>query len=287
MKKLIMGLLLLAAFAVSATAVESTNAYGLLKIVSGYTNTIISVPWTGYTEDGAPTLDLRADRLVKPRNLADGDELLLLGPDNTVFASWVLARTNETVDGVATPAGHWEPRLTAHRRTDGSSFVYLGAETNVVVRGFGLWLIRQHPVVNGVTNAVYLQGQWTRGGATATIAGVDPKRVNGYVEAVYTMLANPDCTHETAINDLPWQDVDARDTLILNTDATTTKYCQWRTDRKLGVTGWCAARQEKVTATVSRTVYDYDLKVPAGVGFWYVRRAGTDTSLVWPTPSEE
>ena len=287
MKKLVMGVLLLTSVAASSAAVESTNAYGLLKVVSGYTNTIVSVPWTGYTENGAPTLDLRADRLVKPRNLDDGDELLLLGPDNTVFASWELVRTNETVGGVSTPVGHWAPRLTVHQRADGSSFVYRGAETNDVVRGFGLWLIRQHPVVNGVTNAVYLQGQWTRGGATATIAGTDPKSVNGYVEAVYTMLANPDCTRGTTINDLPWKDVDAKDTLILNTDARATKYCTWRTDRKSGVTGWCATRQEKVSATVSRTVYDYDLKVPAGVGFWYVRRAGSDTSLVWPAPTEE
>ena len=289
MKNLVASMvLLLAAFAAPAAEdAVSTNSFGFLKVVSGYTNTIIAVPWKGYTSDGKPTLDLRADRLVKPRNLTEGDELLLLGPDNETFASWVLAPRTETVAGKETTVHFWEPRMTARKYADGTSYVALGAESNAVVRGYGLWLIRQNPVsANGATNAFYLHGQWTDGGETVTIGGTGLKGVNGYVDAVYTMMANPDCTKETAINgdDMPWKDmsIGKNDSLILNTDAKTTKYCTWRTDKKLGLTGWCSSHQEKVSASVSKTVYDYDLKVPAGVGFWYVRRTEGDLTFTWP-----
>ena len=289
MKKLRVVALLLATFAASAESVVSSNTYGFLKVVSGYTNTIISVPWKGYTQDGLPTLDLRADRLVKPKNLTTGDELLLLGPDNQTFASWVLAEGKETIQGAEATVRHWQPRLTARKRTDGTSYIDLGADTNVVVRGYGLWLIRQNPVVNGVTNAFYLHGQWTSGGETVTIGGTGLKGVNNYLPAVYTMMANPDCTKETVINgdDMPWKDmaIGKDDSLILNTDAKTTKYCTWKAGK-----GWRTSHLEKQTIggiSVSKTVYDYDLKVPAGVGFWYVRRTEGDLTFTWPARGEK
>lgn len=289
--------------------VYSSNIHAMVKVVSCDTNTIISVPWMFYTPDGASTTNLPVDRLVRPTNLTVGDYVLahLPDPSNPVkqtFAAWELTVTEEPVPGVANPrlpkeeypndyCWKWEPVMTASRverleqdsngsyRTD--VWVPDGIATQTECRGYGVWLLRQKPTENGNAKPFYLYGQWTTGNATVTIKGGSPET------PVCTMLANPDCLHATDVNELTWSNVGAADTLILTTDSKTTLYCTYKNG------SWGYSTQTRVNKNegkdkpaywVVKTVREDAPEVPAGTGFWYVRRTSGDVTLTWTIPTE-
>lgn len=255
-------------------AVYSSNIYGLLKINSTTKNTIIPAPWKGYTPNGAPTEKIRADRLVKPRNLTAGD-LLMVSDGAGKYTTWVLQKD------ATTGVGKWVPTATvlAPRNDlvehDGNA---------TVVRGHGLWLIRQKPVTtDGKAIPFYLNGQWTTGrdevevfGQKGAVSYVDDKGIGAaYKNEGYTMLADPDCTRPSEINKWTWNNVDVNDTVILNTDSNLPVYGMKLTKRGGTVLdGWYYWG--------GNGEYLQDLKSPTGVGFWYVRRAAAASTVSFP-----
>lgn len=288
----------------SDNIVYSSNIHAMVKVLSSATNTIISVPWMFYTPDGASTTNLPVDRLVRPTNLTLGDYVLahLPNPEDPAkktFAAWQLTKTTERIPGVTDPSGDgdycwkWEPVMTAARverfeqdhngsyRTD--VWVPDGIATNTACRGYGMWLLRQHPVDgDGNPKPFYLYGQWTTEDATVTIKG-------GTSEVpVCTMLANPVCLDRTDVNKLTWTNVDTSDTLIITTDSKTTLYCTYRNNE------WGYSKQTRYDKNegtgknphwVVKTERIPAPLVPAGTGFWYVRRKSGDMSLEWKAPS--
>ena len=109
---------------------------------------------------------------------------------------------------------------------------------------------------------------------------------------VCTMLANPDCLHETDVNSLGWSGVGSTDTLIITTDAKTTLYCTYRKNGG-DKARWGYSTQTRVNKGTAEKPYwvvqtrRVDApKVPAGTGFWYVRRTNADMVLTWPAPKE-
>ena len=292
--------LLATSFAVMAEDAVSSNTYGFLKIVSSATNTIISIPWKGYTEDDQPTLDLLADHLVKPKNIDVGDELLLLGPDNKTYASWLMTKTKDANGRVV---GTWQGALTVTPRAwiDGGrtysndTYVYDGTDTAVTKRGYGLWLIRHNPLdASGNPKPFYVHGQWTKVAQEVTVAGTNalPTVAGPYDMAAYTMLANPDCTKDTKINDMSWPDAGPNDTLIVTTDSKMTLFCfklKKNPRRGGGVTDhWYYNTSAPQTVDYNATAtseYSDDITVPKGTGFWYVRRTGADFTFTWPAPA--
>lgn len=263
----------------------SSNIHGLLKICSPFASTIIPAPWKGYTRDGAPTLDIPVDRMVKPRNLTDGD-LLLQYANGGVYKAWTLEKDDATGEGV------WTPMNTVAQAPE-----IVGGATNVVEslyvkptggetqkRGYGLWLVRQNPKdAAGNVLPFYLYGQWMTGVETVTIGGVDENDVAiHYAGAHYgvahdTMLADPDCTRASDINHHAWTGFDTADTIILNTDTLNSTYCfrNSRPKRAGGgwYDGWWVWRNQSYTTN--------GISTPPGVGFWYERRAAGNMTLTW------
>ena len=299
--------------------VRSTNIHAMVKVFSCATNTIISVPWMFYTPDGASTTNLPVDRLVRPTNLTPGDYVLahLPNPDDPAdktFAAWQLTVTEEPVPGVADPGKpkdehpgdycwKWEPVMTASQVTrlehdnNGSTrtdvWVPTGIAAQTECRGYGVWLLRQNPVDgDGNARPFYLYGQWTTGGTNVTISAGTTGAPASDDNPVCTMLANPDCLHETDVNSLEWKGVGSTDTLIITTDAKTTLYCTYRKNGG-DKARWGYSTQTRVNKGTAEKPYWVvqtrrvdTLKVPAGTGFWYVRRTNDVMTLTWPAPTE-
>ena len=272
---------ILAALSFGATKAEadvaySTNTFAMVKVISSETNTLIAIPWQGYTNELDQVVNLPADHLVKPENLTAGDLLLALPPAGSTnqYEAWTLT-TNE-VKGVL--IGTWTPTAVAQRKQDGLVSVEAPAADEVVMRGRGLWLVRQKPVdAEGNAIPFYLEGQYAKGPAEVKIDGVPAGQANP------VMIAHPDCTRAALqINgDITWTGVEKGDTLSIPNGTDAWDYCVWDGTR------WCVSRTEPVYAPNTQIqiavkyVKKYDLSVPSGRGFWYVRRASGDVTITF------
>lgn len=254
-----------AALLAQAETAVSTNTYALVELNSSATNTIICVPWKGYTSDGKPTKDLAVDRLVLPRNLTTGDLLIKL--DGSDYLAWSL----EEVEGSATGERAWQPITTVDATVVDSvtkSQLKTNDGTGTATCGLGVWLIRKDP-----TKPFYLHGQWTSTYDKVTVA-------KGSADAyAFTMLANPN-REATEINKLDWSGVDPNDVIVINTDKLTSRDCTWNATK--GQWYYSTKEVAKVVGKITtyKTVSHYDLVVPAGVGFWY-RSAGGEPTVDW------
>lgn len=274
MRKTVVTLAFLFAGSIAAAApVYSTNTFAVTEVaVSAMTNTVIAIPWKGYTSDGKPTLDIRADRLVSPRNLTAGD-IVLLATNDSKYAAWIL----QAVTGGDTGAMEWAPVTTAQRSDFGGTTLIDHDGDDPAARGFGLWLIRQNPAKDGAPVPFYLYGQWTSGDQTVTIPG-------GSAEApMCTLLADPDVTRSVSLNDLDWptDSVSTNDTIVIPIDSKATRYCMRSKDNY-----WYYAQKVK-KGVVMKTEYVKDITVPAGTGFWYVRREPTSFDITFKDPAAE
>ena len=275
---------LLAAGGLSAAPVVSSNIHGFVRIDPVTTNTLVSVPWTGYTPDGQETKALLANRLVSPIGLTAGD--LLMQPTNEIaYAVWSVV-----VD--AQGGRSWQPVMSASRATDNfgrtRNAILEHTGTGTVDRGRGVWVIRQNPLKeDGTPNPIYLSGQWTNNGRVVEIPGVVLGKTlsfGGYDTCTYTMLANPDCSKETVINDIPWdpQLVGEQDTLVISNDRAGAQVLFWEDPSEAAPYGRWYYTQTVKTGFLIKTVKAYDAAVPAGVGFWYVRRSTAPIYVTWP-----
>lgn len=282
--------------------VYSKNTHAIVKVVSPDTNTIISVPWTFYTPDGSSTTNLPVDRLVRPTNLSTNDYVLAHfpgGEGGTMrYAAWRLEMTDELIPDpsqtypAAVTNEHdfcwaWKPVMTVNRlEHDGNgaarSDVWQPDGTNTAVRGFGVWLLRNNPLdENRNPRPFYLYGQWTTGPVDVPIPAGSPDAPS------CTLLANPNCLEETDVNQLHWTgDCGVNDTLILTTRTKARLYCTYKNGK------WGYSKQTiafKGSVPVVKTARETNLKVPAGLGFWYIRREGSSEStltLNWGVSSE-
>ena len=81
----------------------SVNTFGVLKVLSTTTNTIVTIPWTDYSQVQANAAPIFSPKLVKPTNLTEGDTILWHRGDGT-FDTWVLNADREWERAVATPS---------------------------------------------------------------------------------------------------------------------------------------------------------------------------------------
>ena len=276
-------------FGSRAEGLAYSNIHGLLKIETAYTtNTVIPAPWTDYTRDGSPTNDIRVDRMVKPRNLTDGD-LLLQYANGGVYRAWILEK-DAGEEGVWTPLNTVKQRpLVGGTTNTVDSFAkgdfYVKPDgTETQKRGYGLWLQRQNPLdAQGNPVPFYLYGQWLTGAETVTIGGTNADDVAiAYPGAQYgfvhdTMLANPDCTSGTTINDYPWEGCDGADTIILNHDSAMHEYCFRLQKSKRSGGGWLDGWWQFGLSGYTTN----GIATQAGVGFWYERRAAGPMTHTW------
>lgn len=247
----------------------SSNIFGIIKIESVTTNTIIAVPWTWYSAEEPAATHIPSDKLVKTTNLTDGDRLLQYrrdGERGDHYESWILE------DGEWTPI----PTVTSNAVYQAVS----GADGAVSVRGYGLWLVRQHPVYTegpdkGKPIPFWLHGQ-------SIIRQEVSKAYGGTrTKPTYTMMGNPYC-EPVRINDLAFAgDIGRDDRIIVPNGANASKYLEYKSKK-----GWRWARPTESGDALQNT-YDYDVSVPAGTGFWYVRRTAGDLTVTWPMPEDD
>ena len=145
-------------FQVATTSgnVTTTNQFGLLKITSTLTNTIVSAPWVSLGANVEDPTAMNVAKLVKTTNLTAGDSLILF--DGSGYKSWVLNndRTEWVSQNIVTSDG-----IIATE----------GAASATLARGQGIWLVRQNPT-DSEGNAIpfYLYGQYTPAAASTSVA---------------------------------------------------------------------------------------------------------------------
>lgn len=241
--------------------IRSANTFALTTVSSSsLTNTIIAVPWRGCNSD------IRVDRLVWPQALTTGDMLLAV-TSGVTYAAWEL----QNVPGSASGAKCWTPIATVQRPASGTSTGILSENegSGTIACGNGLFLVRQKPV--GAAFSLY--GIWREGEVSVAIKG------GTATEPSYTLLASPDTTRAVDLNTLAWpvDKIGAKDTLVVPLDAKTTRNYLW--DAKQSK--WYYGRTSVQNGAIA-TEYVYDLApIPAGTGFWYVRRAAGDLTLTF------
>ena len=285
-KNLIAALVVLAVLGVRAEGegyVYSSNAHAIVKVNTFSTNVLIAVPWTFYTPTGSSDTNLPINRLVKPEGLDDGDMLLNVTQTNPQkYQSWMLVKQN----GIGT----WEPAISVEKSNADLKASLIAKEQQVtfgagaedpVPRGIGLWLVRTNPK-DGAGNwkPVYLYGQWTKAPAEVSVAG-------GVSVTNAVMIAYPACTKAIRVNeDMKWDFVGAKDTLSIPNGGDAWNMARWNTS----VGKWGTEKITRVEKTygtrkvvVTTSGWDYDISVPAGCGFWYIRRdVAGDCKISWP-----
>lgn len=265
---------LLLAFAslLSAAALaeaRSSNTFALYEIdTSAQQNTIVAVPVTGYGADD----DVRIDSLVWADGLTQGDMLLAV-TSGVSYAAWSL----QPVAGSTTGAMSWQPMSTVQRldssKEKRSGIIANNDGTGTIPRGQGLWLIRQNPGTASAKSSFSLFGVWNDDVITVTVRG------GSSAAPSYTMLADPSATADLDLNAIEWPDgVGATDTLVVPSDAATNRVYLWDAEKKK----WYYAKTSLSDGAIT-TEYVYNLdKIPAGTGFWYVRRTDGELKITFP-----
>ena len=257
--------------------VLSANTFGYLQVASSTTNTMVAVPWTWYSYWESDATSIPADKLVKTTNLEVGDCLYAYSGSGA-YLGW----TVEDHDGVL----EWTPIQTV-AQVGGNSQVIVHDETGnnrtILPRGVGVWLVRKHPFdKNGGIVPFWLYGQSV---TTSAVTAIAPKGAGE--EAHSTMLGNP-YSQEVHINDLEFVGtVSENDTIVVPNGTDSPRYLEYRdtgTKRKpTGVKKWVWVHVD-TSSGLPKNVYDWDVTIPPGLAFWYVRRATGDLSVTWKRP---
>lgn len=239
--------------------VRSANTFALTMVSSSLTNTIVAVPWTGCGSD------IRIDRLVWPQGLTTGDMVLAV-TSGVTYAAWVLQADASQGDG----ARSWQPISTVQKADAGSAAILADNDgSGTLACGNGFWLVRRNPAQGPFS----LYGIWRNGSVSVTVKG------GSAAAPVSTMLAHPDVSRAVDLNALAWpvDRIGAKDTLVVALDAKTTRNYLW--DAKKGK--WYYGRTSVQNGAIA-TEYVYDLAaIPAGTGFWFVRRTAGDFTLTF------
>lgn len=245
-KSILLVTALVAAQAAFAETAEPSNAFGLLRVDSTLTNTIVAVPWLDLSGNSNPSAVSVAD-IVKTANLTAGDKLSVYKSDGT-YEVWELVN------------GAWSPVTTV---AEGGSSAATTAAGRTVALGSAFWLYRQNPTTSGgAAVPFYLYGQVPASAATTTVTA-------GTAAApVWNLVANASDA-AVALNSLPGSSTDE---IYIVADGNPTMYTY-----KDGQ-GWgCTTR---VTGANGRPVNRWtitDKTIPKGTGFWYVSKGGAPT----------
>ncbi len=254
------------------TGTDSVNVFGILKIESATTNTMISIPWTWYSAAETNAEHIPVRKLVKTTNLTTGDMLYASVDDGSTYAAWTL------FDGV------WQPCSTVKVDRNGTGRVKVVADeeddagdygrARRVARGNALWVVRRKPVdTDGRPIPFWIYGQ----SVTTEVANI-VFAPTGTQTVVSTMLGNP-YARDVKLNALDFEgEIASGDRIWFYTPQGVMKTLKYVSGK-----GWRMATTKLVDGS-PRTVYTYDVTIPAGLGFWYDRRGVTDLRIKWPRP---
>ncbi|MGN0888960.1 MAG: glycine-rich domain-containing protein [Kiritimatiellia bacterium] len=251
----------------------SVNMFGILKIESATTNTLIAVPWTWYSKEEQKAENIPVRKLVKTTNLSEGDLLYAWVSDGT-YAAWMLSD------------GDWTPCNTVKIDSLGMAVSVTAdaedapiAEQTRIPRGSGLWLVRRRPLdEQGRVIPFWIYGQSVTTDVVTTIPGLS---ASGDATIGTSVSLGSPYAASIRINDLVFEGgVGANDTILVpDGDTGTSKYLVY-TEK-----GWRWSTTKVVGGRV-HTAFDYDVTVPAGLAFWYVRRSSGELRIHWPRPQK-
>lgn len=248
----------------------SINTFAVNQVHSSSSNTIVCVPWTGYATNVSPSLAV--NKLVNSMGLSVGDQMLVYR-DNDSYYAWELAEE----DGKPV----WDPMQVVTRFQPPTA----GGTTNLQDRGTGVWIVRKN-----ANTCMYVHGQYATNATSVTIAG-------GSREAPSCgLLASPDPLVAVNVNELITPKtvsgtISTNDWLSIPADSTGSRRLYWDASdekwycpREVTSTIIWKGKEKKVSETVSEKTGLW-VTVPAGLGFWYVRREAGDITINFPVPS--
>ena len=257
----------------------SVNTFGILKIESATTNTMIAIPWTWYSKEEQKAEDIPVRKLVKTTNLTEGDVLYcsVTNGNGRTYAAWAVVE------------GEWQSCSTVYVDKQGLGSVQVVADddndevksgdyasSTRIPRGNALWLIRQNPVdASGKALPFWVYGQ------SVTTEVTNEIRAPREGETVFsTTLGNP-YARPVKLNSLVFEgEISTSDRIWYYTQTGVIKDIQYVPGK-----GWQMATTMMVNGRV-RTVYSYNVEIAAGMGFWYDRRGTTPLKIKWPKPQE-
>lgn len=269
----------------------SVNTFGIVKVEVATTNTLIAVPWTWYSMTEQSAYDIPVKKLVKTTNLDVGDLLYSYQADGT-YRAWMVADI-EDESGERT----WVPCKTVVVGPEGTGDIKVnvdddqsdemetvaeyerelaGANVTKISRGNAVWLRRQHPVdADGNPRPFWLYGQSVTTPVENVVAA--PTGTQKYAT---TLLGNP-YVRPVRVNDLKFEGtISTSDKIFIPNGTSTPKVLIYVKNR------WRYTYAEKLEDGSVRNAYDYNVVIPAGLGFWIDRRGKTPLKITWPKPQE-
>ena len=225
--------------------IPSTNIVGVLEVASTLTNTLAAVPWVALAGDpfASAAAPMSVAGYVHTPQLNDGDSVQV-ADKGYIYRQWSWKKN----------AKEWEGSTTV---TSSGVYPETLASEHTLSRSNAVWVKRRDPAAK----PFFLIGQYSSAMQTLRIAA------GTTAGATCTLVANPTFTAKK-INDYNWGNNPIEGDLIrIPNEKAAPQVLRW----KNGQWGRLAGGEWKT-----------DTEVPAGTGFWYMRKGDTEFELELP-----
>jgi len=219
------------ALAMGAAIAADSTQFGVLKVPSSTTNTIVSVPWL---ESGTGSDSVTVSNLVLTSGLSNGDTIKLF--ENGAYTkTWVLDN------------GVW----TGGNVVSGNNDVkQSGNDQTTIARGKAIMLTRTG---NDLSKGFYIMGKPASAGVQVTLG------------SGYSLVAPPSVAAVDVNTGITWNNIDAKDKLMVpSISGTTMTTLSWVDPKGANNRKWCVFSQSQFKWEESQ------LKIPAGAGAWFI-----------------
>ncbi len=240
--KSLLALTAMAAVAAASATVTTDNTLCRIKIDSGTTNTIVSIPLVKVGVSADSAIDVSA--LVLTNNMSAGDSILHKKEDS--WDAWTM------VDGSG-----WTEAETV------TGYNVSLPESDALARGEAIWVNQKTPT------AFYVYGQVASSASTSV-------EIDGAEDATYTLIGNqnPDAYPFSSAKN--WSGLQDEDRIIVP-DASSAMGMK---EYVFSDGAWVYVKTVSVTyndQTISKKVVTSTegMSIPAGIGIWFKTAAGT------------
>ena len=227
--------------------IPSTNAIGIVEVVSQTTNTITAVPWKRLASAPGEASDLTVSNFVAYANLSAGDAVYML--DGRAYKMW--KKKND---------GTWEAATTVSGDGASISIKEAGApDVATIPCGGAVWVQRAD-----ATKPYFLVGQYDESAFRVTVPGTNT-----------VLIANPFPTDVT-LNAITWGTSVTNDIIRIPRNGL-------HVDLSYKNGKWGYYKDAVITDGVftGATFAPYEEPIPAGTGFIYDRKGREDFTFTW------
>jgi hypothetical protein len=220
--------------------IPSTNIVGVLEVASTLTNTLAAVPWTKMGTDPAVSEDsqIRVSDYVHTEHLGD-DDAVQVADAGHIYRKWHWNKKDKKWGSAITVS-----RSGAEKAPD--------AKEHGLSRTSAVWVERNDPAAK----PFFLVGQYSSADLTLTIEGGSAESM------VCTLVPNPSLK-DVKVNDYKWKDMpisgNKGDVIRIPNEKKVPHNLTWNEETKT----WGRWFNQQ---------WKDDAVIPAGTGFWYMRR---------------